>query len=416
MLEADRRFGSHIFDAANGGVPVLWQHLFWFFGHPEVYIVALPYFGVVTEVFSVFTRKPVFGYKGLVLATSRIARPVDRRVGPPHVRHRAGACCRSSRHVVPHRGADGREVVHLDRHDVGRSIRFDSGDAVLDRVPRDVRDRRPDRRDAGRAVARLPPHRHVLRRRPLPLRAVRRRVFALFAAIYYWYPKLTGRMLDEGSGTIHFWLMFVGFNMTFFVMHMLGMRRHAPARRRLPRRRPRRRAEPGGVDRHGVLTLSFVPFLINVWRSLRGPKTAGADPWGANSLEWATTSPPATHNFTWLPPIRSERPVFDFRWMNHPDVSAIGTTRGVEGPRRPRLALDPAAPVEPRRTSRGGRARPDAETGAPRRTIDARSTRRKPATREDRAHHLVARRRLLRRARRPVLARRRRPGRAPRSC
>jgi cytochrome c oxidase subunit 1 len=112
-----------------------------------------------------------------------------------------------------------------------------------------------------------------------------------------------------------------------------------------------------------VLTLSFVPFLINIWRSLRGPKTAGADPWGANSLEWATTSPPAEHNFSWLPPIRSERPVFDFRWMNHPDVSAIGTTEAWKDRQDHDSRWIPLHPWSPDEEPRG-ETRPDAETGA----------------------------------------------------
>jgi cytochrome c oxidase subunit 1 len=151
-------------------------------------------------------------------------------------------------------------------------------------------------------------------------------IFALFAAIYFWFPKLTGRKLGRGLGVVHFWLMTIGFNMTFFVMHILGRDGM-----------PRRVADYPDVDNVAllnlisslgmvVLTLSVVPFAINVVQTFRRPMTEGADPWGANSLEWATTSPPAVHNFNWLPPIRSERPVFDFRWMNHPDVSAIGTT------------------------------------------------------------------------------------------
>jgi cytochrome c oxidase subunit I len=152
-------------------------------------------------------------------------------------------------------------------------------------------------------------------------------IFAMFAGIYFWWPKVTGRMLDKRLGTIHFWLLIVGFNMTFFVMHIMG-------RDGLPRRvadypDTDHLAALNMISSIGalILILSFIPFTISIVRSLRGPKTAGADPWGGNSLEWATTSPPSTHNFSWLPPIRSERPVFDFRWMNHPDVSALGTRR-----------------------------------------------------------------------------------------
>ena len=120
MLEADRQFGTHFFDPRRGGSPVLWQHLFWFFGHPEVYIVALPFFGVVTEIFPVFSRRPVFGYKGLVLATLAIA-ALSTSVWAHHMfATGAGRAAVLRRHVVPDRRADRRQGVQLDRHDVGR--------------------------------------------------------------------------------------------------------------------------------------------------------------------------------------------------------------------------------------------------------------------------------------------------------
>jgi cytochrome c oxidase subunit 1 len=159
-------------------------------------------------------------------------------------------------------------------------------------------------------------------------------VFAFFAAIYFWWPKVTGRMLSKRLGTIHFWLLFVGFQSTFFVMHLLGRDGM-----------PRRVADYAEVDRLErwnlisslgtvVLTASFLPFIVNVVRSLRRPATEGADPWHANSLEWATSSPPPSHNFTRLPPIRSERPVFDLRWVNHEGVSAPGTREAWEARQR----------------------------------------------------------------------------------
>ena len=119
MLEADRQLGAHVFDAAHGGA-ILWQHLFWFFGHPEVYIIALPFFGIITEILPVFSRKPVFGYIGLVGATTRHRDPVGVGVGAPHVRHRRGRPAVLLRHELPDRRADRRQVLQLDRHDVGR--------------------------------------------------------------------------------------------------------------------------------------------------------------------------------------------------------------------------------------------------------------------------------------------------------
>ncbi len=171
-LEADRLLGAHVYDAATGG-PMLWQHLFWFFGHPEVYIVALPFFGIITEVIPVFSRKPIFGYKGLVAATIAIGGAVDERVGAPHVRHRPGAAAVLLVPELPDRGADRHEVLQLDRHDVARPDHLRDADAVRHRLPDHVPLRRPVRRAAGQPADRLPRLRHVLRGRALPLRAVR---------------------------------------------------------------------------------------------------------------------------------------------------------------------------------------------------------------------------------------------------
>ena len=152
---------------------MLWQHLFWFFGHPEVYIVALPFFGIITEIIPVFSRKPIFGYKGLVAATIAHRRAVDERVGAPHVRHRPGAAAVLLVPELPHRGADRHEVLQLDRHDVARADHLRDADAVRDRLPGDLPLRRPVRRAAGQPADRLPRLRHVLRGGALPLRAVR---------------------------------------------------------------------------------------------------------------------------------------------------------------------------------------------------------------------------------------------------
>jgi cytochrome c oxidase subunit 1 len=144
-------------------------------------------------------------------------------------------------------------------------------------------------------------------------------VFAAFAAIYFWWPKVTGRFLSERLGRWHFALLFVGFNMTFLVMHVLG-------RDGMPRRVADYEPQDGITTLNTVasigafvLAVSFIPFIVAIWRSLRTPRTAGADPWHGYSLEWATSSPPPLHNFDWLPPIRSERPVFDLRWLDDPE-------------------------------------------------------------------------------------------------
>jgi cytochrome c oxidase subunit I len=326
MLEADRRFGTHFFEPNSGGSPILYQHLFWFFGHPEVYIVALPFFGVVTEIFPVFSRKPIFGYKGLVLATLAIS-GLSTSVWAHHM-------FATGQVVLPFFAATsfliavptGVKVFTWTATMWGGSISFQP--AMLFAVGflvtfvmgglTGVMLASPTLdfhlTDTYFVVA----HFHYVMGGTV--------IFALFAAIYFWWPKVTGRFLDKRLGQWHFWLMLIGFNMTFFVMHILG--RDGMPRRVADYPDTGHVALLNQISSIGmvILTLSMVPFLINVVRGLRGPKTAGADPWGANSLEWATTSPPAEHNFAWLPPIRSERPVFDFRWMRHPDVSALGVS------------------------------------------------------------------------------------------
>ena len=171
-LEADRRLGAHVFDTSHGG-PILWQHLFWFFGHPEVYIIAIPFFGIITEILPVFSRKPVFGYIGLVGATLAIASLSIRGVGPPHVRHRQGQPAVLLRDVVPDRGTDRGEVLQLDRHDVGRIHILRHPHAVVDRVPDHLPLRWSDRGHPGQPAAGLPCHGLLLRGGALPLRRVR---------------------------------------------------------------------------------------------------------------------------------------------------------------------------------------------------------------------------------------------------
>jgi cytochrome c oxidase subunit I len=334
MLEADRRFGTHIFDPVAGGSPLLWQHLFWFFGHPEVYIVALPFFGVVSEIVPVFSRQPIFGYKGLVLATLAIA-GLSTTVWAHHM-------FVTGQVVLPFFSAmslliavpTGVKVFNWIGTMWGGSLSFEPPmlfvlgflvtfvvggltGVMLASPTLDF-----NLSDTYFVVA----HFHYVMGGTV--------VFAFFAAIYFWWPKVTGRMLSKRLGTIHFWLLFVGFQSTFFVMHLLGRDGM-----------PRRVADYAEVDRLErwnlisslgmvVLTASFVPFIVNVVRSLRGPATEGADPWHANSLEWATSSPPPSHNFTRLPPIRSERPVFDLRWVNHDGVSAPGTREAWEARQR----------------------------------------------------------------------------------
>ena len=221
-LEVDRAFGAHVFDATNGG-PILWQHLFWFFGHPEVYIIALPFFGIVSEIIPVFSRKPIFGYKGLVFATLAIACAVGGGVGAPHVRHRVGPAAVLRVHDDAHRRADRGEVLQLDRHDVARVGALDTPmlwtigflvtflfggltGIILSSPPLDFQVS-----DSYFVVA----HFHYV--------VFGTVVFAMFAGFYFWWPKMTGRMLDERLGKVHFWLLFIGFHTTFLIQHWLGV-------------------------------------------------------------------------------------------------------------------------------------------------------------------------------------------------
>jgi cytochrome c oxidase subunit 1 len=341
MLEADRRFGTHLYEGITGGSPILWQHLFWFFGHPEVYIVALPFFGVVTEILPVFSRRPIFGYKGLVLATLAIS-ALSTSVWAHHMFVTGQVvleffAATSFLIAVP----TGVKVFNWLGTMWGGSLSFEppmlfclgflvtfvAGGLTGVMLASPTLDFHFN--DTYFVVA----HFHYVMGGTV--------VFALFGAIYFWWPKVTGRMLSTRLGALHFWLLFIGFQLTFFVMHILG-------RDGMPRRVPD--YEP--VDDFEALNLvstigffvmavSFVPFAVSIVRSLRQPPTGAADPWHANSLEWATSSPPPAHNFTWLPPIRSERPAFDLRWSNHPGIAAPGTGEALAARRPPPRRKDP---------------------------------------------------------------------------
>jgi cytochrome c oxidase subunit 1 len=284
--------------------------------------VALPFFGVVTEIFPVFSRRPVFGYKGLVLATLAIG-ALSTSVWAHHMFVTGDIllpffAATSLLIAVP----TGVKVFNWIgtmwegslsfeapmKFSIGFLVTFVGGGVTGVMLASPTLDFHLS--DSYFVVA----HFHYVMGGTV--------IFALFAAIYFWWPKVTGRLLSERLGSIHFWLLMIGFNVTFFVQHLLG-------RDGMPRRvadyRPIDDFELWNkISSFGYLILvaSMVPFLIAVVRSLRSPPTVGADPWHANSLEWATMSPPVEHNFTWLPPIRSERPVFDLRWINHEGVGA----------------------------------------------------------------------------------------------
>jgi len=320
-LAADRILGAQIFAAANGG-PMLYQHLFWFFGHPEVYIIALPFFGIITEVIPVFSRKPIFGYKGLVFATIAIA-ALSMTVWAHHM-YATGAvllpffAIMSMLIAVPTgvkffnwigtmwRGKLTFETPML--WSIGFLATFLFGGltgVILSSPPMDFQVH-----DTYFVVA----HFHYT--------VFGTVVFAMFAGFYFWWPKWTGRRLDERLGKIHFWMLFLGFQGTFMIQHWLGV---MGMQRRIADYLP----EPDFVIMNQissvsafVLGASTLVFFWNVYVTWRNAPVLGRDdPWGYGmSLEWATSSPPPRHNFNRLPRIRSERPAFDF---HHPQVAAM---------------------------------------------------------------------------------------------
>jgi cytochrome c oxidase subunit 1 len=323
-LEADRKLGAHIFDPANGG-PVLWQHLFWFFGHPEVYIIALPFFGIVTEILPVFSRKPVFGYKTLVFATLAIA-ALSVTVWAHHM-FPTGAVLMTFLIAIPTGvkffnwiGTMWRGSLSFDTPllwSVGFLVTFLFGGLtgiILASPPLDFHVT-----DSYFVVA----HFHYV--------VFGTVVFAMFGGFYFWWPKLTGTMLDERLGKIHFWTLFVGFHTTFLIQHWLGSVG-------MPRRYADYLASDGFTGMNMIssvgaflLGLSTLPFLYNVYKTAKkAPRVHTDDPWGwGRSLEWATSSPPPRHNFTSMPRIRSESPAFD---LHHPEVVELEYPTRNDGP------------------------------------------------------------------------------------
>ncbi len=321
VLEADRRFGSMVFAPENGGA-LLWQHLFWFFGHPEVYIIALPFFGIITEIIPVFSRKPIFGYLPLVGATMAIT-GLSVVVWAHHM-FATGAVLlpffsfMSFLIAVPTgvkffnwtgtmlKGSLSFETPMLWA--IGFLVSFLFGGltgVILASPPLDFHVT-----DTYFVVA----HFHYV--------VFGTVVFATFGGFYFWWPKLTGKMLDERLGKIHFWTLFAGFHLTFLVQHWLGAEG-------MPRRYADYLAADGFTALNTVssmgaflLGMSTLPFLYNVWKTARyGRKVDVDDPWGfGRSLEWATACPAPRHNFVTLPRIRSESPAFD---LHHPEFAAF---------------------------------------------------------------------------------------------
>jgi cytochrome c oxidase subunit 1 len=319
-LESDRLFGSHIFDPANGGA-ILFQHLFWFFGHPEVYILALPFFGIATEILPVFSRKPIFGYKGLVAATIAIA-ALSVAVWAHHM-YATGQVSLPFFSFMTFLIAVPTGVKFFNWIGTmwGGSLTFETPmlwvmgflitfllggltGVILASPPLDF---------AVSASYFVVAHFHYVLFGTV--------VFAMFAGFYFWWPKMTGRMLNETLGKIHFWTLFIGFHTTFLIQHWLGIKG-------FPRRYADYLATDGFTTMNmistvgaALLALSMIPFFINVWITRKAPLVGVNDPWGYGaSLEWATSCPPPRHNFLSMPKIRSERPAWD---LNHPEHAEI---------------------------------------------------------------------------------------------
>src|SRR6478609_2660882 len=313
MLFIDRNLGGAFFDPRNGGDPILYQNVFWFYSHPAVYVMVLPAMGMISEILPVFSRKPLFGYKAFVFATAAIG-ALGFSVWAHHM-FTTGAVYLPFFSImtfliaVPTGVKMFNWVFTMWRGQLmlktpllfalGFLSMFLIGGingAFSAAVPVDFA-----LHDTYWVVAHL---HYVL---------FGGSVFGVMAGLYYWFPKMTGRMLDERLGKIQFLIMFVGFNLTFFPMHQLGLMG-------MPRRIADYASNAGWNDLNlaasiggFMIAASMLPLIWNVFSSLRGGRIAGDDPWEANTLEWATSSPPPPYNFDHLPEIRSERPLFDVR-------------------------------------------------------------------------------------------------------
>jgi cytochrome c oxidase subunit I len=315
MLLVDRNFNGTFFDPTQGGDALLWQHLFWFMGHPEVYIMVLPFFGMVSEIIPVFARKPIFGYRAIVIATGAIAflgmlvwahHMFAVPLGTPVLTF---FMLSSFAIAVPTGIKIFNWLATLWRGNiefrvpllftVGFIAQFVIGGAtgvILAVFPVDWQ-----LTDTYFVVA----HMHYV--------LFGGSFFALMAGFYYWFPKISGRMLSEAWGKVSFWLMVIGFNLTFLPQHSAGMSG-------MPRR-VFEYHETGSLHGYNlastigsfILGAAVLVTVANAVWAVRKGRRAGPDPWQGNTLEWFTTSPPPAHNFDVIPTVRSFEPMKDIR-------------------------------------------------------------------------------------------------------
>ncbi|PKB72072.1 MAG: cytochrome c oxidase subunit I [SAR202 cluster bacterium Io17-Chloro-G6] len=309
-LVMDRNFGTHFFDTAGGGDPILWQHLFWVFGHPEVYILILPPMGVVSEILPTFSRKPLFGYpivvfSGIVIGFMSWAvwshHMFTTGMGPTAL---TVFTITTMLIAVP----TGVKIFNWigtlwgGSVDLKTPMLFALGFISLfiigglSGVSHAVAPSDFQQQDTYYIVA----HIHYV--------LFGGSIFGILAGIYYWFPKLTGRMLGEGIGKVTFWFTFVGMNLTFFPMHFVGMNG-------MPRRIYTYGEEYGwGLLNmlsslgYVVLFLGMLLFVINLIQSLRNGRVSGHDPWDAPTLEWSISSPPPVYNFAEIPRVEGRDP------------------------------------------------------------------------------------------------------------
>ena len=328
MLLIDRNLGGSFFNPANGGIAVLWQNVFWFYSHPAVYVMVLPGMGIISDVLPVFSRKPLFGYKAFVFATAGIG-ALGFSVWAHHMFVTGQVLLpffsiMTFLIAVPTGVKFFNWIATLVKGQItfSTAMLFAIGFLTMFLIG-----------GIDGVFLASPPVDFALTETYWVVAHIHYvlfggSVFAVYAGFYYWFPKFSGKKLNEGLGKLHFWLQFIGFNLTFFSMHILGL---LGMPRRIQDYAPLKdwiglnQLQTAGAL---IIALSTAPFLANVVMTLRRKDRDPEDPWEGNTLEWYTTSPPPAHNFDSLPEIHSERPLFDLRHADeltvHPDATTTG--------------------------------------------------------------------------------------------